>query len=162
MEGKTRKTAIKVIVAMLVISLLATGAIFAAAIASQSEKKDSGQTHASLSQISEQQAMSVPQTLAQGKPIEDDDDEGDVDEDSLTAEELSSLTIDITKERAIEIALGEVKGKVTDVEFERKMGHEVYTVEINDNGDEVDVFIDVKSGNVVGTERDSEEDDDDD
>ena len=55
--------------------------------------------------------------------------------------------------------MAEVNGEVTDVEIERKRGKEVYTVEIDDNGDEVDVFVDTETGYVVGTERDAKEDD---
>ena len=88
-------------------------------------------------------------------------DDEEFDEDDLSKEELANLKADITEEEAIQIALKRVNGKVTDVEIERKKGHEVYAVEIDDDGDEVDVFVDVKTGEIVGTERDSEEDEDD-
>lgn len=90
------------------------------------------------------------------------DDEEGFDEDDLSQQELANLKTDITEEEAIQIALKRVNGEVTDVEIERKKGHEVYAVEIDDDGDEVDVFVDIKTGEIIGTERDSEEDEEDD
>ena len=85
----------------------------------------------------------------------------EIDEDDLSQQEISNIKASVTEQDAIQIALKRVSGEVTDVEIERKQGHEVYTVEIDDNGDEVDVFVDVKTGEIVGTERDSEEDEED-
>jgi len=98
-----------------------------------------------------------------GKDDEDEkeDDEEGLDEDELSQEEISNLKASITEEQAIKIALNRVDGDVTDVEIERKNGREVYAVEIDDDGDEVDVFVDIKTGEIVGTERDSEEDEED-
>ncbi|MEK6983043.1 MAG: PepSY domain-containing protein [Nanoarchaeota archaeon] len=90
---------------------------------------------------------------------QDAKEDDDKDEDEPNQEELNNLQPKITQEQAIKIALAEVNGEVTDVEIERKRGKEVYTVEIDDNGDEVDIFVDTKTGHVVGTERDTKEDD---
>lgn len=98
----------------------------------------------------------------ESESAENDNEQEESDEDDLSQQELANIKTSVTEQEAIQIALKQVSGEVTDVEIERKQGHEVYAVEINDNGDEVDVFVDVKTGEVVGTERDSEEDDEDD
>ncbi len=61
----------------------------------------------------------------------------------------------ISEEKATEIALKAVPGKVTSVEIERKSGKNVYVVEIieKSSGGEIDVLIDMKTGKVLGTER---------
>ena len=59
----------------------------------------------------------------------------------------------VSRDQAIEIALKQVKGRATSVEVEQKLGKLVYTVEVTTpNGDETDVFVDVASGEVVGTD----------
>jgi uncharacterized membrane protein YkoI len=59
----------------------------------------------------------------------------------------------ITEEQAKKIALERIPGKVTDVTIERKRGKNVYVVEIqtSDQG-EKDVFVDIMSGQIVGTD----------
>lgn len=96
------------------------------------------------------------------KSQEADDNGEEPDEDDLSKEELAKLKTEITQDEAVQIALKRINGEVTDTEIERKQGHEVYAVEIDDNGDEVDVFVDIKTGEIVGIERDSEEDEEDD
>jgi uncharacterized membrane protein YkoI len=59
----------------------------------------------------------------------------------------------ITEEQARKIALERIPGKVTDVTIERKKGRNVYVVEIRtSDGDEKDVFVDIVSGEIVGTD----------
>jgi uncharacterized membrane protein YkoI len=59
----------------------------------------------------------------------------------------------ITEEQASKIALERIPGKVTDVAIERKKGRNVYVVEIRTtDGDEKDVFVDIASGEIVGTD----------
>jgi len=54
---------------------------------------------------------------------------------------------------ASKIALERMPGKVTDVKIERKKGKNVYVVEIQTpNQGEKDVFVDIESGNIVGTD----------
>ena len=57
--------------------------------------------------------------------------------------------------QATEIALKEVPGKATSVSIERKRKRNVYVVEIlaKADGVETDVFVDIESGEVVGTDR---------
>jgi len=60
----------------------------------------------------------------------------------------------VTRDQAIAIALKAVPGRATKVEVEEQLGKLVYTVEvIPPSGAETDVFVDVMSGNVVGTEQ---------
>lgn len=59
----------------------------------------------------------------------------------------------ITEEQATKIALERIPGKVTDVKIERKRGKNVYVVEIQTpDGGEKDVFVDIVSGQIVGTD----------
>jgi uncharacterized membrane protein YkoI len=46
-------------------------------------------------------------------------------------------------------------GQVTDITVERKLGKNVYVVEIiaDKGGDETDVLVDMESGKVLGIER---------
>lgn len=59
----------------------------------------------------------------------------------------------ISPEQASKIALERIPGSVTDVTIERKRGKHVYVVEIQtaDEG-EKDVFVDIKTGRIVGTD----------
>lgn len=60
----------------------------------------------------------------------------------------------VTRDQAIAIALKAVPGRATSVEIEEKLGRSVYTVEVmTSSGNETDVFVDVGSGEVVGTEQ---------
>ena len=59
----------------------------------------------------------------------------------------------ISEEQATKIALERIPGKVTEVKIERKRGKNVYVVEIQTpNEGERDVFVDIVSGQIVGTD----------
>jgi hypothetical protein len=60
----------------------------------------------------------------------------------------------VTGQQAAEIARKKVAGKVTSVKIERLGKHNVYTVEIlaDEGGVETDVFVDLETGEVVGTD----------
>jgi hypothetical protein len=59
----------------------------------------------------------------------------------------------ISREQATKIALERMPGKVSSVKIERKLGKSVYTVEIQTASQgEKDVFVDVESGKIVGTD----------
>jgi len=59
----------------------------------------------------------------------------------------------ITEHEAIALALKVIAGKANAVSIERKRGHNVYVVEIiPTGGGEKDVFVDIESGKVVGTD----------
>lgn len=69
------------------------------------------------------------------------------------AENEPSATATISVEQAKVIALKTMPGKVTDVAIEKKRGKTVYVVEIRtESQGERDVFIDMQSGAVVGTD----------
>ena len=54
---------------------------------------------------------------------------------------------------AAQIALKVIPGEPTSVKIERKKGKNVYVVEIaTKDGGEKDVFVDIESGDVVGTD----------
>lgn len=61
----------------------------------------------------------------------------------------------ISKEQASQNALQAMPGQVTDITVERKLGKNVYVVEIiaDKGGDETDVLVDMESGKVLGIER---------
>lgn len=67
-------------------------------------------------------------------------------------EPLQELKTEITEQEAIAIAKREVNGDVTDVGIEKKFGKAAYVVEINADGEEIDVIIDIQTGQVLGTE----------
>ena len=59
----------------------------------------------------------------------------------------------ITSEQASAIALKAIPGKVTSVTIEKKLGKNVYVVEImSETQGETDVFVDLVSGKVIGTD----------
>jgi len=58
----------------------------------------------------------------------------------------------ISGEQATKIALAHTPGKVTSLKIERKKGKNVYTVEIQTPNGERDVFVDIESGQIVGTD----------
>jgi len=62
------------------------------------------------------------------------------------------LKKEITEEDAKEIALQEVPGKITDVDIEKKFGKPTYVVEIQYEGKEIDVIIDIDTGKILGAE----------
>jgi len=69
------------------------------------------------------------------------------------AQRKSTPEAKITPEQASKIALEKIPGNVTDVTIERKRGKNVYVVEIQtENDGEKDVFVDIKTGRVVGTD----------
>jgi uncharacterized membrane protein YkoI len=139
------RTILKIALGFIVAFILATSSFLATALFSGDEDAATGMAASSILKAEKEEI----------------DDEEELDEDDLSREELANLKIGITEEEAIQIALKMANGEVTDIEIERKKGHEVYAVEIDDNGDEVDVFVDIKTGEIVGTERDSEEDEED-
>jgi uncharacterized membrane protein YkoI len=78
--------------------------------------------------------------------------EGSTKTAAVIEEPLPELKTDITESEAIAIARNRVNGDVTDVEIEKKFGKTTYVVEIADGGDEIDVIIDIETGQVLGVE----------
>jgi uncharacterized membrane protein YkoI len=59
----------------------------------------------------------------------------------------------IKKEQATKIALERIPGEVTDVVIEKKRGKNVYVIEIQSpEQGEKDVFVDIETGKIVGTD----------
>jgi len=61
----------------------------------------------------------------------------------------------ITKGEAMQAALRNLPGNVTDVTVERKRGKQVYVIEIvsEKDGSESDVLVDMQSGAVLGIDK---------
>ncbi len=59
----------------------------------------------------------------------------------------------VSGSQAADVALKRVPGRANAVSIERKRGHNVYVVEIIEaSGKETDVFVDIESGEIVGTD----------
>lgn len=71
---------------------------------------------------------------------------------AIKEEPLQELKTQVTEQEAIAIAKGEVKGDVTEVGIEKKFGKTAWVVEIDSDGEEIDVIIDIDTGQVLGTE----------
>ena len=61
----------------------------------------------------------------------------------------------ISQQQATQAALQALPGKVTDITIERKLGKNVYVVEVvaDKDGEETDVLVDMDSGLVLGMEH---------
>ena len=70
----------------------------------------------------------------------------------ITEEPSGELKAGITEQEAIAIAQNAVEGKVTDVGIEKKFGKAAYVVEIDADGVETDVIVDIETGKVLGIE----------
>lgn len=86
-----------------------------------------------------------------GVILEEDVEDGEIVELYDVGDD--SLMTNITHDEAKKAALLEVPGTVTDIETEGYRGVLVYAVEImSDSGIEMDVFVDIKTGKVLGSE----------
>ena len=111
----------------------------------------------------EQESTQVTQ-LSQGstlgmsiQTIESDKSKQDDDEKTTPTVRESNW---ISEQQAKEVALNAVNGKITDIEVEKINKIIVYSVEIDANGDEIDVKIEVLTGKILKIERDSEDEED--
>lgn len=86
--------------------------------------------------------------------IETDEDE------EISSSELEKIDGLITEERAKEIALERVAGKVIDFETEREGNRIVYGVEVDDGTEIAEVEIDASTGEILEVEYDDDDDDD--
>jgi uncharacterized membrane protein YkoI len=69
------------------------------------------------------------------------------------AQDKPAVAAKITEDEAKAIALKTIPGKVTKVVIEKKKGKNVYVVEImSEKKGEIDVFVDIVSGKVIGTD----------
>ena len=117
----------------------------------------------SASSADQDTVMQAPTPSAQvvliddGLAEKDRDDEDDADEGELTVAQVQQLNPQINEEQARQIASAAVSGKITDIELENTGGHTVYAVEIDHQGDETDVKIDVYTGEIVQIDRASQD-----
>lgn len=88
-----------------------------------------------------------------------DDDEASLDDNSTKND---SSEVAITSKAAIEIALKESAGTVTEIELERDNGRTYYEIEIEEGTKEVDIEVDANSGAVLSVDKDDDDDSDDD
>ncbi|MFH0071073.1 PepSY domain-containing protein, partial [Peribacillus sp. NPDC056705] len=66
----------------------------------------------------------------------------------------------IGMEKAEQLALAEAKGQVESIELDRKRGKLVYEVDIQQDNQDVDVWIDAYTGQSLGVKVDRDDDDD--
>ncbi|MBW3011769.1 PepSY domain-containing protein [Candidatus Woesearchaeota archaeon] len=79
----------------------------------------------------------------------------DSEEEPLVDEnEPEDISVTVTEEDAKQTALRQVQGTVTDVSIETKYGIQAYVVEVRKtSGEEVDVVIDIETGEIVNIEE---------
>lgn len=80
------------------------------------------------------------------------EEDSDLKQMEIKEEPFEQLKTKITEQEAIAIAQKNVKGRVTDVGIEKKFGKTAYVVEIDADGIETDVIIDIDTGKVLGIE----------
>ena len=97
--------------------------------------------------------------LKNDKSTDDDNDKDDLDDNSS---KVDSSKVDITREVAIETALKEATGTVTDIELESDDAQIFYEIEVEDGTKEVDVKIDANTGAVLSVDKYDDNDNDDD
>ena len=78
-------------------------------------------------------------------------------EEPVTVQELVSA--EITEEKAKEIALNEVSGRVIKVDTEKENGRVLYEIEIQDGNDVAEVEIDAETGEVLEVEFGDDDED---
>ena len=73
----------------------------------------------------------------------------------VAAQGVNAPGAKISKEQATQAALQALPGKVTDVTIEKKLGKNVYVIEIvsEKDGEETDVLVDMNSGAILGMDR---------
>ena len=178
------KTIDKIILGLFVIVMLNLGTFLVAGVVSDKNPLDSIFLKP---KISEQQAVSIASSMFAGPisdveleklngvlvyavEIEEGSSEIDVKidansgqvlkierEDELGVSELEVINARLTEQQAMQVALIAVPGTVTELEAEKVNGRYVYEVEINSNGEEFDVSVDVVTGEVVSIEQEIEE-----
>ncbi|GAB6927644.1 hypothetical protein JCM10914A_16270 [Paenibacillus sp. JCM 10914] len=78
---------------------------------------------------------------------------------AATQTDTSGQTL-IGMEKAEQLALAEAKGQVESIELDRKRGKLVYEVDIQQDNQDVDVWIDAYTGQSLGMKVDRDDDDD--
>jgi uncharacterized membrane protein YkoI len=97
--------------------------------------------------------------LKNDKSADDKDDKEVLDDNSSKTD---SSKVAITREAAIETALIEATGTVTDIELERDDSQTFYKIEVEDGTKEVEVKVDANTGAVLSVDEEDDNDEDDD
>jgi uncharacterized membrane protein YkoI len=97
--------------------------------------------------------------LKNDKSTDENDDQENLDDNST---KIDSSKVAITTEAAIETALKEAAGTVTDVELETEDAQTFYDIKIVDGSKEVEVKVDAITGAVLSVEQDDDDNDEDD
>jgi uncharacterized membrane protein YkoI len=97
--------------------------------------------------------------LKNDKSADDKDDKEVLDDNSSKTD---SSKVAITREVAIETALIEATGTVTDIELERDDSQKFYKIEVEDGTKEVEVKVDANTGAVLSVDEEDDNDEDDD
>lgn len=82
----------------------------------------------------------------------DDDDSFDEQDEALNEEQLRGIDGLITRSKAEEIALAEVGGMVVGFESEKENGRIIYGVDIIVSGEDVEVEVDARTGEILEVE----------
>ncbi len=82
-------------------------------------------------------------------------------EEEITVEDLDKIEDKITEEKAKEIALNEVNGKIIKIEIEKENGRLLYEVEVKEGNNIAEIEINAETGEIleVEWEDDNEEED---
>ncbi|MBO0601205.1 PepSY domain-containing protein [Sporosarcina sp. E16_3] len=91
----------------------------------------------------------------------DDNDDDDFDNDDSDDKVIVADGKFITEKAAVEIALKQAKGTVTEVKLDEDDGRVVYEIEIQDGKYDYDFDIDAISGKVLKFEKDLDDNDND-
>ena len=83
-----------------------------------------------------------------------------VRENDVGRKELEVVNPKISEEQAKKIALNAVNGKATDIEAKKVNGVYVYEVEIQSNGEETDVLVNMMTGKIENVESETADEDD--
>ena len=176
---------------VLMIAILAVGAFLVSALVADKGSGSFSATQArqiATAGITEQQAITIAKSVAQGNvadvefdgraylvEIDDGKTENEVTVDATTGsilkvveetelgrKELDVVNPKVSEEQAIEIALRAIPGTFTEIEAARVNDVYVYEVEIQSEGQETDVLVNMMTGKIEGIERDAIEEDDED
>jgi len=98
-----------------------------------------------------------------GKVLRTERDDNDNDNDDFDDHDSDDKVIVsdgkfITEKAAIEIAMKQAKGTVTEVELDEDDGRVIYEIEIKDGKYDYDFYIDATSGEVLKFEKDRDDD----
>jgi len=95
-----------------------------------------------------------------GKVLRTDKDDDDFDNDDSDDKVIVSDGKFITEKAAVQIAMKQAKGTVTNIELDEENGRVIYEIDIKDGKYDYDFDIDAISGKVLKFEKDRDDDND--